>query len=601
MVETVVKNNESEKSRKDETTLADLRRWAEKTADERIKQEVLWFELQLLKDGDHFTVIPDRDKNRATTLKVRAIKRRRGEIMRVVNKFRALIRILKATTAATDMRWEVPGGDENEILASNYLNWFRDKDKIEPFAEVVSDVVEYGFMRSVGYFDPYWDPQLAKPVVRSRDPFDLLMDRYEKKARRTYILREEEVRKGKDSDDTLLFKETGALNPTTRQSGSEVFDNYLATKYPRLSQSEEDDKGDIMMEEFHELEQVDEAIRDESDTEAPSTDGKGPILVDVGEFVVRMTTTSKGSEKIHDKDFYVDEELRFIPYHPERRPNDIYNEPWMKDAMDPQRSIDNVFSHMEEFIRTMGKGRLLKRKGQVLDKISDRDGQIVEYDGEKPEFADPRSMGNDQFKFFEIAELMMEDVVGIHPSQIRKTETARGIGFLIALDQTNISEPFKNLQNALVKVGHKILALANKHMMSTEDIFWFQDGKRTSAKVISGQATNKPDGVKEILNPDSLTVELVPRGQFAALAKEEKIISMAQAGVIRSPGVILKALNAGNVSELLEEEMKFREENPEPVAGQGGPQGAVAPPTTNDTNIRDVAAKAVADLKNSGI
>ncbi len=568
---TIVKGQETtEKPRKDEEFLDKLRKVIKGEENARIKEEVLWYEIQLYLDGDHYVLIPDKDRSSASSLKVTPIQKRKGEIRRTYNKIRPLFRAIKATTTATDVRWEVQGGDENEILASNYLNWFIDVDKARPFTEVVTEVVGNGFARRTGWFDVYWDSQRAMPAVASRDPFDLVIDRYRKYARRTYTMRKEDVKNAKAGND-FIFKNTEKLASTSRKSASDIYDNYLNKKYNSTGfNDKDDDLSDVMMEEFHILEQKDD-----------------------GSFLVRVVTTSKDSTVIHREDEYEDNELRFIEFSPEKGSK----EPWMKDALDPQKSMDNIYSHMEEFIRTMGKGRVMKRKGVILDRISDKDGQVVEYDGiEKPEFMAGLPISGDQFNFEKQIEFAMEDLVGIHPSQVRNTTTAKGIGYLLAQDETNTSEPSKNLKNSLVRVGHRLLKLANRHMMSSQDIFWFQDGQKMSASVISPNADNKPEGTKEIKVPDSLTVDLVPRGAFAALAREEKVMQLVQNGIITNPEVAMEGMNIGNVRKLVEKEKQFRKENP-PVQPKvpgtpGSPQGSGA---MEQTDLRSV----VEDLKSS--
>ena len=134
------------------------------------------------------------------------------------------------------------------------------------------------------------------------------------------------------------------------------------------------------------------------------------------------------------------------------------------------------------------------------------------------------------------------------------------------------------------------MKLANKHMMSSQDIFWWQEGQRVSGSVISPNAENKPEGIKEITNTESLTVDLVPKGAFAALAREEKIMQLVQNGILTNPEVIAEGLNLGSIRELYTREMQFRKENA-PVQQEGKPQGAGTPQgeqLMDQTDLRDV-------------
>lgn len=588
MAETIIQNEQIDAQKRDEELLKKLRSWAAGERSKRTRQEVIWYEIELLKDGNHYKFVDQNIRDTGSAIRVQPIIRRKGEIQRTYNKFRSLFRAIKATTTATEIRWDVPGGSQEEIIGSNYLNWFRDKDKVNPFSQIVGEVVGLGFLRSVAFFDPYWDSEKAMPVIAARDPFDLLLDSYGKYARRTYTQRIEDIKIAKTPEGELIYKNTENLKPTNKKSDSEIYDNYLSAKYSKEGYSN-NELADVMLEEFHILEYKTPEKKEINESIEQAEEKAGTQ--------VRIITTSQENTNIHNEETYDDSELRFIPYQPEKRAGDLYNEPWMRDAIDPQRTLDNLYTHFEEFIRTMGKGRIMKRKGQNLDRISDKDGQIFDFEGEKPDFVPPVSLTGDQFNFKEMVELAMEDLIGIHPSQIRKTETARGIGYLIALDETNVSEPFKNLQASLVKVGHRLLRLANRHLMSSQDIFWWQNGEKVTARVISPNAQNIPENIFLLSDPDDLTVELVPRGPFASLTREEKINNLVARGIITSPEVAMEGQNIGNVRELVEKEMKFRaeqatKEQPEVITETGEEAGQ-----PEEGALKEIAKEAVENLE----
>src|SRR3990167_3139204 len=183
----------------------------------------------------------------------------------------------------------------------------------------------------------------------------------------------------------------------------------------------------------------------------------------------------------------------------------------------------------------------------------------------------------------------MEDALGSHPTQIRQTTTAKGIGYLIAQDQTNTSEPFRNLKSSLVKVGKRLVKLANRHMMSSQDIFWWSEGQRQKGKVISPNASTlvdgkAPEGVGLIQNIDSLTVDLVPKGAFAALAREEKVMQLVQAKILTNPEIIAEAMNIGNTREIYQKEIAFRKEQAEQQQQMQAPQGTEGQPNEDFAN-----------------
>jgi len=553
-----------EKQRNDAEYVAMLRAGKKAASDYRIRQEVLWYEIQLLVDGDHYHFVNKRGSSTSGIIKVTPIKRRKGELLRTVNKFRALMRSIKAFTTSTQLRWEVIGTDDQTKIASNYLNWY--SEFFVSLQGVIRNVLQYGLTRSVGYFDVYWDNDKKMPVVAARDPFDLVCDRNGRMYVRTFRKSIKDIKEEKDEDGNYLyFPELGEderdqvkqyVSATSKQSGSDIYENYKSSKYNSKSDTHPDLE-ETMLEEYSILERGD--------------DGKQRV---------RIVTLAESGDKIVREEETDDDEFRFVPYWPEERPNDVYNEPWMKDAMDPQRSLDNSFTHMEEFLRTMAKGRVLKHKDTKVDRISDRDGQVVEWEGSRaPEYWKSDGLDGGKFNFHSLAERMMEDLIGIHPSEIRKTDTARGIGYLMAQDETNISEPFENLKNALVEVARRVLKLSQKHMMSTQDIFWFDDNEDIqSGQVISEDADNKPEKAGVLKQYDNVRVELVPTGPFAAITREAKLFKLIELGIIRDPQNVMEGMNLGNVRQFIEREIEHRKQFPNDVpGGQGGGQPGAAP------------------------
>lgn len=540
-MEAVNNTEEVKKERTGEEQLGKYRAWAKAERNSRTKQEVQWYEIQLYKDGDHYTVVSNNTRSSGGQIKVLAVGRRRGEIQRTVNKFNSTFRSLKNTVLATEVRWDSPGTNEDAKTASRYLNHFI--DTTPGITDVVGDVVEYGFLRSVGYFDPYWDSSASTVCIEARDPFDLLMDRKGKYALRTYTLRKEDIRAEKDYDGQTFFNisepDLISLPATTKQSASDIKNNYLNSKYS-LSNANNRDLEEVMCEEFHVLE-TDEAT---------------------GQTRVKICTAFQGQAKINAEQFEEDDEIRFIPFYPERRPGDTLNEPWMKAALDPQKSRNNTTTHMEEFMRVMSKGRVMSPRGANLDRISDKDGQKVEYDGNiPPSFAPPTPMGSDPFSYSQMADSDLEDVVGIHPSAIRQQDVAQSIAYLIAQDQTNTSEPFRNLKTAMTKLGRKVLKLASQHQMASKEIQYKDGEDYKSISVISPNAPNKPEGTQELKDVENIVVDLVPRGAYASLAREQTIMKLVQAGVLKNPQNIAEGLNIGNVREFVDRENQAQQQD----------------------------------------
>src|SRR3990167_1219335 len=251
---TIIEGQETKKARSDEEFVNKLRGWSKRKRDSRTREELGLYEIEVVVAGSHYMAIPDKDRSTSTSINITPIRKRKGEIMRTYNKTRSLLRVLKANTTSTEIRYEVQGGKPEEIMASNYLNWYVDRDPT--FNEIVGDVVTLGFKRKTAYFYPHWDSQKLEPIVMACDPFDLLVDRYGKYALRTYTMRKEDLKNAKGEDGESLFKNTDNLKGTSKRSASDIYNNYLTNK--NQGGNGDDEMSDVMLEEYHIIEQKEE-------------------------------------------------------------------------------------------------------------------------------------------------------------------------------------------------------------------------------------------------------------------------------------------------------------------------------------------------------
>ena len=73
-------------------------------------------------------------------------------------------------------------------------------------------------------------------------------------------------------------------------------------------------------------------------------------------------------------------------YQPERFAGKIYPTPWVDPIIELNKSINRIYTNMEDRVNTFAKGRYLARRNENISSISDENGQIVYYDNVPPSY-----------------------------------------------------------------------------------------------------------------------------------------------------------------------------------------------------------------------
>ena len=79
-------------------------------------------------------------------------------------------------------------------------------------------------------------------------------------------------------------------------------------------------------------------------------------------------------------------EYPIICYQPERFGGKIYPVAWMDPIIELNKSINKIYTSLEDRVYTFSKGRYLAKRNENISNISDENGQIVYYDNVPPAY-----------------------------------------------------------------------------------------------------------------------------------------------------------------------------------------------------------------------
>ena len=526
---------------------SDVTKFINSAREFRIKQEALWMELDYMMDGNHY-VYYDKTANQIRILP----QRMKGEIRRSVNLMRAKVRgvsnMVTKNEPAFNIRPEyVPNMDP------------QDREKAQKESQVAQFVCAYlykqlnlkykfkqmvriGLNRGLAIGQIFWDEDKSEMDFAVYDPYDVLIDPlcggYVQNAR--WIIKSVVTSKASIEGNKRYKMEK--CDVTTQMSVSTYRDSFLQSKY---STSVLDER--VIL---HEIwERQDDGIR----VRAYIGNDQKPIRDEV--------------LKIKSYPFYV--------YYPERKEGEMYPRPLFADLIQLNKTLDALYSFVEEFIGVCGQGRYIMPKGTKITTLSTgKHGQIMQYEGSTPPTAlntpsipmgvIQAHMSNTERYMAEIGGIQYMDV----DSVMKAGTSGRAIAQLQAQQLESVGEPTDNLAETAADIFEGLLELAMYNWDTPRTVTNEKDDDMEVYKVRGGKALG--DDAKEDEFNDEVwlkkayrpRVELVPASVFSDIQQRSDAMELFQAQLLDKESV-LEAYAMGNIREIIEKMEKEQVEKAE--------------------------------------
>ena len=272
----------------------------------------------------------------------------------------------------------------------------------------------------------------------------------------------------------------------------------------------------------------------------------------------------------------------FDIYHPVQRGR-FYERPEVSDWIDPQKTIDKIYTNIENYIDCFLQGRWLRSDENTEIPRAGTQGQIIDGSSNEIQAMDMQPLPGTHFEHLRQAILQFEQISGVHSESMGRqsgsAESGVALAQLQALDEQNTSDAVDNFKLFLARVGLKVLFQASSNWNKTKTLYKFDKttGDEKAINVIGdkagkARATSLRDGTVRIRPFKRLDIDIVIGQFFEEAQKRAEIQAILQSGW--TPGqnpvidrVILDAYDIGVGREIVDELRAL--ENPDMMIAKG--------------------------------
>lgn len=534
----------------------------------RVKYELGWFSTQMFVEQNAFYVQQNGELK----------ERRPKKGYRTIAKARKMLRSIKNAVTKEEPRrqpksfaLEDEHTDEDRYVASKFLQKiYRDRN----VKELVKDLMHNSLMKSNGYRQIYRDGKSV--AIQDIDTFDLYIDphgflmwprfqgRWMIKAIPTPVDVANKKRPGNSfvADNKIAEspqKITIKNNEETVQKSSKfgtimVYEIYLK-QAPEVKGGSEWNLDIINPTKPETTPYIADIISSVSTTE-PVIDEATSTTVEQIRKVIYINNKIIEDERLDETEYPI------ICYQPERFAGKIYPVAWMDPIIELNKSINRIYTSLEDRVYTFSKGRYMAKRNENISNISDDNGQIIYYDNIPPQYMQQWSPWEVPFMILSLSEQYSDDAWGIHAESTGSTSGANirsssQIMQMQAGDIQNMSEPLDNLKSFLSVAGEMILKLASKHMVEVQKMYigtkvinvqWSEAFKEIDK--LSKQATGQLE-TKRIMPFTNLVVDIIPGTAYTDIQARQDLVMLRELGIMIPDEIFLDTFKVWDTQEIL--------------------------------------------------
>ena len=492
-----------------------------------LKQHRDWYINERFARGDHWIVY------NKTLNKVQSLPVSDGEIRRTVNKIRSQIRGIKNFIKKNQPRWEVHPDDvtdeamaeakkKNKILQNIYRTRrlpLALTDQIVNSMKFSVGILEAGVIKKDGkdYLDFWVD-----------DTFDIIFDPIATKVQDCRFIIKTFKKPVTTIKSTYDVKTIVADNKEAAAQYKEQLEN---EKYNRGGGKGKDLETSIIREFWLKWEE----------------DGKQKVRV--------ITSIDNQVLRVFDTSY---KRYPFFIYNPEKTSNSIYSDPWIKDLISLNKSLDKTASQIETYIQRMLGGKYLIKQGVEVSTITDKGAEKIYYKGNVPPVQQNlQPLPAAPFTYTNSLERWIEELGGIREASLGRmpgsAQSGKAIEALQLADASTVAEPIEALELMLEDVGEFVLEVISDYNLASEEII--EDGEKIK---YVGDIKNPPQDAT-VVKPAQVKVVIVPEVAYSEEAKKEWILRLAEAGLVDAE-TVLEKFSISNIGDIIERVRKQKEE-----------------------------------------
>lgn len=252
-------------------------------------------------------------------------------------------------------------------------------------------------------------------------------------------------------------------------------------------------------------------------------------------------------------------------YNPERNADSLYSDPWIKDLISMNKSLDKTVSQIETYIQRMLAGKYLIKQGTEVSSITDKGAEFIYYKGQQaPRQQDLQPLPAAPFTHVMNMERYIEEIGGVREASLGRApgslQSGKAVEALQIADASTVAEPIENLEMFLADVGEFILEVISEYTATTEKIV---EGKEEIAYIGENFKEANPKATA-IGAENSIKVVIVPEVAYSEQAKKEWLLKLAEMGLVDEE-TLLEQFNFSNISEIIarlkvNKEEKYKQE-----------------------------------------
>lgn len=269
----------------------------------------------------------------------------------------------------------------------------------------------------------------------------------------------------------------------------------------------------------------------------------------------------------------------FTVFHPIDT-GDFYARPPMMDWIDPQKTINKIYSSIECYIDTFGQGKWLLEDESVTVPIAGAHGQKIYARPEQVAQLRMEPLPQTHFAHLEQAIKQFEQISGVHSESLGRqsgsADSGKALGQLQALDEQNSNDQVDNFKMCMQQIGCKILRDASENWDDMKTLYHYDQmsGQHIPIKVMGERAYksrthSRDDDAIPLRAFDMLGVEIVIGKYFSKTQKMENLTTLLgnyQPGQNRTTDrivlpILVEAFDIGVGDDIVKELRKLEDPN----------------------------------------
>lgn len=269
--------------------------------------------------------------------------------------------------------------------------------------------------------------------------------------------------------------------------------------------------------------------------------------------------------------------------------DELYPRPPCYDWIDPQKTINKVYSDIENYISTHLQGKWLLRDPKIVPPVAGQQGQKIYADIGDVTQLELQPLPQTHFMHLQQAITQFEQITGVHSESLGRMSGSADSGVAIAqlqaLDEQNSADSVENYKLFMKRCGSKLLNIAAANWDSTRYIYRYdkRTGDEQSFHVIGDHfAEERSESLsKDVvrIRPFSrLDTEIVVGQFFSSAEKRQELVQLLQ---VWQPGanptqdafiapLVLDSFDIGVGRDLVRELRKIQ--NPHTMIAEGQSQ-----------------------------